>query len=371
MRSPSIIRRATASIRPNVISAVASVVTGGTTVTGIRRASLPHVDVRGRDRLCRDPAQLGLAAITSRSIRSCSRQNRMSHFFTAAISCVLAMMRLASGLTLTVRPPQAIDRALGDRLGDKDARTRHAIHRTMPATPSTATCEPSGCGAWRRARRAPSECRARAPATRGARSSRRARRPRRRRAAAHGRAPARPRGDQHVARRDARQLALAAHDHGAAGAPADAGRMAVEAGMLQPDLVRHRDRLDVSGRACKSLKPTVVERPFDLDRPADTGFALRIMRPSVTACPASRHGAPTSSRGTACAAPRRAAGLAVILAAGVDLAQEALARSTMRSGTTSPCAMAEPSPQVALISIWPSAVSLNRRPRRARRPAAG
>ena len=30
----------------------------------------------------------------------------------------------------------------------------------------------------------------------------------------------------------------------------------------------------------------------------------------------------------------------------------------MRSGTTSPCAIAEPSPQVALISIWPSAVSL-------------
>ena len=32
--------------------------------------------------------------------------------------------------------------------------------------------------------------------------------------------------------------------------------------------------------------------------------------------------------------------------------------STMRSGTTSPCAIAEPSPQVAEISIWPSAVSL-------------
>ena len=30
----------------------------------------------------------------------------------------------------------------------------------------------------------------------------------------------------------------------------------------------------------------------------------------------------------------------------------------MRSGTTSPCAIAEPSPQVAEISIWPSAVSL-------------
>ena len=34
----------------------------------------------------------------------------------------------------------------------------------------------------------------------------------------------------------------------------------------------------------------------------------------------------------------------------------------MRSGTTSPWAMAEPSPQVALMSIWPSAVSLKAPP---------
>ena len=31
----------------------------------------------------------------------------------------------------------------------------------------------------------------------------------------------------------------------------------------------------------------------------------------------------------------------------------------MRSGTTTPCAIAEPRPQVALSSIWPSAVSLS------------
>jgi hypothetical protein len=30
----------------------------------------------------------------------------------------------------------------------------------------------------------------------------------------------------------------------------------------------------------------------------------------------------------------------------------------MRSGTTSPCAIAEPSPQVADSNMWPSAVSL-------------
>src|SRR6476619_8382535 len=44
---------------------------------------------------------------------------------------------------------QALDRAFGDRLGHVDSRssrtrTHQAIHRTTPATPSTATCEPSG-----------------------------------------------------------------------------------------------------------------------------------------------------------------------------------------------------------------------------------
>src|SRR5580692_8291942 len=38
IRSPSIMRRATASIRPKVRSAVASVVSGAVTVTGMRRA---------------------------------------------------------------------------------------------------------------------------------------------------------------------------------------------------------------------------------------------------------------------------------------------------------------------------------------------
>ena len=54
-----------------------------------------------------------------------------------------------------------------------------------------------------------------------------------------------------------------------------------------------------------------------------------------------------------------AARVAVILAAGLDVAQEARGGvSEMRSGTTSPWAIAEPSPQVALSSICPSAVSL-------------
>src|SRR5512147_3103742 len=44
---------------------------------------------------------------------------------------------------------QALDRALGDRLRHEDSwsrriRAHQLIQRTIPATPSTATCEPSG-----------------------------------------------------------------------------------------------------------------------------------------------------------------------------------------------------------------------------------
>ena len=61
---------------------------------------------------------------------------------------------------------------------------------------------------------------------------------------------------QNVAGRDARELAFAIDDDGSARAPADPGRMSVEAGMLEPDLVGHmRAQRPASGRACSSLKP--------------------------------------------------------------------------------------------------------------------
>ena len=73
-------RRATASIRPKVRSAVASVVTGGTTVTGIAAPVAAATSMFDGEIDCAAMARsFGLAAITSRSIRSCSRQNRMSH----------------------------------------------------------------------------------------------------------------------------------------------------------------------------------------------------------------------------------------------------------------------------------------------------
>ena len=91
-------RRATASIRPKVRSAVASVVTGGTTVTAIVRAVASATSMLDGVIDCAAMwRSLGLAATTSRSIRSCSRQNRMSHCFTAAISLAFGMMRLSSG----------------------------------------------------------------------------------------------------------------------------------------------------------------------------------------------------------------------------------------------------------------------------------
>src|SRR5262245_66447552 len=73
-------------------------------------------------------------------------------------------------------------------------------------------------------------------------------------------------GDEDVTGRDARELAFAAHHYGAAGAPADAGGMAVEAGMLEPDLVRHMRGLNMQRPRLQQLETFIVERPLDLDR---------------------------------------------------------------------------------------------------------
>jgi hypothetical protein len=229
----------------------------------------------------------------------------MSALRTAAISVRLGMMRLESGnLDARHRAQPLRARSATGWVTKIRGAAASASHRTTPATPSTATCAPSGnARASRRARRAPSGCRARAPARRGARSSRRARRRRRRRAADMAERRTGDARHQNVARRDAAELAFAIHHHGAAGAPADAGGMAVEAGMLEPDFVRHMRGLDAQRPRLQQLEALVVERPFDLDRHADARpSALRISRPSAVAWPASRQGARTSASGTACGA---------------------------------------------------------------------
>jgi len=95
-------RRATAIIRPKQRSAVVSVCRTGTTVTAMPRAFAASMSMcDGLTDMAAIIRSFGLAVITSRSMRSCSRQNRMSHRLTAAISARLAMTRLASGFIVT------------------------------------------------------------------------------------------------------------------------------------------------------------------------------------------------------------------------------------------------------------------------------
>src|SRR6478609_4237430 len=95
--------RATASISPKCMSAVASATIGGTTVTGMPRfvASATSM-LSGVIDIEQTARNFGLTTSTARSIRSWSRENRVSHFFTAAISLGLAMILLESVLILTV-----------------------------------------------------------------------------------------------------------------------------------------------------------------------------------------------------------------------------------------------------------------------------
>ena len=100
----------------------------------------------------------------------------------------------------------------------------------------------------------------------------------------------------------------------------------------------------MSGRACSSLKPASSSAHSISTGPPTTASALRIRRPSVTACAASRHGSPheLARHRLRHGAGAMAAGLAVILAAGVDRAQEALAARAR-------CGRAPPRP-----ARWPS-----------------
>src|SRR3981081_50858 len=96
-------RRATISISPKLMSAVASATMGGPTVTGILRLVASATSILSGVMDCEVMARnSGLAAITSRSMRSCSSENRMSLLRTAATSAFLGMIRLGTGLILTV-----------------------------------------------------------------------------------------------------------------------------------------------------------------------------------------------------------------------------------------------------------------------------
>ena len=75
-------------------------------------------------------------------------------------------------------------------------------------------------------------------------------------------------GHEHVAGSDANQLAFAVHHAGAAGGPAYAGRLAVDARMPAPLLVDYRCRLEIERPCLQQLESGLVHRPFDLDRHA-------------------------------------------------------------------------------------------------------
>src|SRR6266567_6374780 len=84
------------------MSAVASATIGGTTVTGMPRLVAAATSMlSGVIDIEQTARNFGLAASTARSIRSCRSANRISHFFTPAISLGLAITLLESGLILT------------------------------------------------------------------------------------------------------------------------------------------------------------------------------------------------------------------------------------------------------------------------------
>src|SRR5437016_4241771 len=84
------------------MSAVASATMGGTTVTGMPRLVASATSMlSGVIAIEQTARNSGLAASIARSIRSWSSENRISHFFTAAISFGFVMILLESVLILT------------------------------------------------------------------------------------------------------------------------------------------------------------------------------------------------------------------------------------------------------------------------------
>ena len=148
---------------------------------------------------------------------------------------------------------------------------------------------------------------------------------------------------QHVAGRDAPDLALAVDHHGASGAPADARRMAVEPRVLQPDLVGHVRRLQVQRPRLQQLEPVIVDRPFDLDRQAEHILGLQHHAGRVCETSARVEARLDGVRGRDSLGRRRAT-MAAADARGpcarARRAERSPSRSSSkRSGVTSPCAI--------------------------------
>src|SRR5262245_65837351 len=98
--------------------------------------------------------------------------------------------------------------------------------------------------------------------------------------------------------------------------------MAAQPGMLAPDLVGYGDRLDRERACLQEFEAGTVERPFNLDRPADHGFSFEhhaAERHCLRGVKTRRTDQLRWHRLRRGAVP---AALAVLLAAGLDLAQK-------------------------------------------------
>ena len=204
----------------------------------------------------------------------------MSHLRTAAISARLGMMRLSSGCTFTVATLRSRSSALSATGWVTKMRGRRIwrisdSHRTMPATPSTATCAPSGM------RRVASST----PSTIGMPRSR----------ASEARCEVEPpssattpatRGRMWLSAGPATRVtstspgATRVSSHSQFTTTARPEPQPMPAGWpLRPGCCSQISSgtcagATCSGRACSSLKPVIVERPFDLDRHAEHVFGL-------------------------------------------------------------------------------------------------
>src|SRR5207253_4904943 len=276
-RSPSTTRRTTASSSPKCRSAVASVTTGGMTVTGMRRAVAAATSMSDGvifiDATARRPA---LAAMTSPSTRSCSRQNRISCLRTAAQSSSLVSVCVASGFQSTsamLRSRSVALRAIGcvmNTLGRMEIRravSAHPAHDSGDAVDRDLHAIGNAPGSIEYAQHhgnaplARERCEVRGAAAELGHYARHARE--------HGaeRGSCDPR-HQDITVRDAGKLAFAVHHARASRAPAYACRMPAEPRMAQPYFIGYSRRLDVQRPRLEQLESGIILRPLDFHRRA-------------------------------------------------------------------------------------------------------
>src|SRR5215813_5680542 len=263
---------------------------------------LGNIDVVRRDRLRGDGAQLRIGCDHVAIDPVVQERKQNVAFAYSGDERLLGNDAARVRIDLDARDPaQALDRAAGDRLGDEDAWAHQAIHRTTPATPSTATCEPSGMRlvasstpstiGMPRSRASEARCEveppssATTPATRGSTwlSAGPA-------TFVTSTSPGATRDSSHS------QFTTTARPEPQ---PMPAG-WPLRPGCASQISSGTTIGSTCSGRACRSLKPLSSSAHSISTGMPKMSSALRSRRPSATAWPASRQGLSTMSFGTAC-----------------------------------------------------------------------